>query len=251
MIRRLALFCSVALAAAATPAAADWSGYVSDGGSGPYTSVSARWQVPSVTADGLVNPGFESAYTWVGIGGYGELSLIQIGTIASAYYPTVSVNYLPFFTGLAYDGQAEVDLTIPYIVHAGDVMTASLTCTALCTTGQTQTWLVNLTDVTAGWSYTNSVAYASSLLTDEWIMESAGGIPNYVQINFDRVAANGANPAVLTPLQFSDPQGQTSNPSTMTGGNSFSTCYGVAPTYTPCTTGSIPGGNGGGRGRIF
>jgi hypothetical protein len=38
---------------------------------------------------------------------------------------------------------------------------------------------------------------------------------------------------------MADPWGETSNPSGVAGGNVFSTCWGLAPSYTPCTAGSF------------
>ncbi len=57
-----------------------WSGYVAT--SGPYSSASATWQVPSVIYDGVPNPPFneEAVSQWVGIGGDGDSTLIQLGT---------------------------------------------------------------------------------------------------------------------------------------------------------------------------
>ena len=53
---------------------------------------------------------------------------------------------------------------------------------------------------------------------------------------------NGANPNLTLAangIQMADPYGETSNPSDPVGGNIFSTCWGLAPSYTPCTAGSF------------
>src|SRR5262249_3108629 len=56
-----------------------WSGYAVTA-SAPYTSASATFQVPSVTYDGLANA-TEYVSHWVGIGGYGDSTLIQLGAM--------------------------------------------------------------------------------------------------------------------------------------------------------------------------
>jgi hypothetical protein len=56
-----------------------WSGFAVTA-SAPYTSASATFQVPSVRHDGLVNV-TEYVSQWVGIGGYGDATLIQLGAM--------------------------------------------------------------------------------------------------------------------------------------------------------------------------
>jgi hypothetical protein len=81
----------------------------------------------------------------------------------------------------------------------------------------------------------------------EWIVEAPwynGILPlgDYAQATFDPVSANGANPNLslaANGIQMSNPWGQTSNPSNPDSGNIFSTCWGLAPSYTPCTAGSF------------
>ena len=56
-----------------------WSGYVVTGG--PYTSAQATWTVPAVSYVSYPDaPQFEAASNWVGIDGYNEDQLIQLGT---------------------------------------------------------------------------------------------------------------------------------------------------------------------------
>src|SRR5438128_201780 len=57
-----------------------WAGYAVTTGA-PYTSASATWQVPNVSYDGGNTPyGSEYVFNWIGIGGYGDSTLIQLGT---------------------------------------------------------------------------------------------------------------------------------------------------------------------------
>jgi hypothetical protein len=57
---------------------ANWAGYAVTTNA-PYTSASAIWQVPNVTNDG-VSSGTEYVLNWVGIGGFADQTLIQLGT---------------------------------------------------------------------------------------------------------------------------------------------------------------------------
>jgi len=62
-----------------------WSGYAVT--AGPYSSASGTWQVPSVSYDGAPNPPYneEAADNWVGIGGDGDSTLIQLGTSGTVF----------------------------------------------------------------------------------------------------------------------------------------------------------------------
>jgi hypothetical protein len=133
-------------------------------------------------------------------------------------------------------------------VNPGDIITASLQCTAACSPSSAQTWQLTMTNQTAGWTWTQSIQYQSSMASAEWITEapwdSSGELPldDFVQATFDPVSANGANPNLTLAangIQMADPYGETSNPSAPVGGNVFSTCWGLAPSYTPCTAGSL------------
>src|SRR5207237_9808262 len=70
-----------------------------------------------------------------------------------------------------YELYPAVNQSIPYPVKAGDIVTASLQCTAACTPSQVQTWLLSMTDETAGWSWTQSFQSQSSMASAEWIVE--------------------------------------------------------------------------------
>jgi hypothetical protein len=56
----------------------NWAGYAVTAGS-PYTSASATWQIPSVTDDGVTSD-TEYVLNWVGIGGFADQTLVQLGT---------------------------------------------------------------------------------------------------------------------------------------------------------------------------
>jgi hypothetical protein len=229
----------------------NWSGYATatwQTGQN-YTSASATWQVPSVTY-GPINTIFgypEYVSGWVGIGGYCQNagctsvdpSLIQLGWqagVARSGSPSFAVWYetLP---------AAETALPSSYVVQPGDIMTASLQCTANCTPGAAQTWKLVMTDVTEGWSWNTTVEYQSSLASAESILEApySGGIlplPDYGQANFDPFLANGTSPGLTLAtngIDMVDTWGQTSNPSAPVAGDQFSTCYGAGTTLASCT----------------
>jgi hypothetical protein len=223
-----------------TTVTAYWSGYAATA-SAPYTSASGTFQVPTVSYSGSGHS-YEDSALWVGIGGDGDSTLIQLGTeqlVTSSGAASYYVWYELYPAATVYLG---------HTVNPGDIITASLQCTAACSPGSVQTWQLTMTNETAGWTWTQSVQYQSSMASAEWITEapwdSGGELPldDFVQATFDPVSANGANPNLTLAangIQMADPYGETSNPSDPVGGSAFSTCWGLAPSYTPCTAGSF------------
>ena len=131
----------------------NWAGYVT--ASGTYTSVGATWTIPDVTS---TNENFSADATWVGIGGLSTTDLIQAGTQAiiqngtttyEAWYELLPAGYIQ----------------VPLTVHAGDMMTVSLTKES---NGE---WNISMTDATTGQNYQTSVVYNSALSSAEWIEE--------------------------------------------------------------------------------
>ena len=220
-----------------------WSGYAVTA-SAPYSSASATWQVPSVTYDGAPNPPYneEAADNWVGIGGDGDSTLIQLGT-SGTVFTNGATSY-----GAWYELYPAGAVGISNSVKPGDIITASLQCTAACSPSSVQTWQLTLTNATAGWTWGQSFQYQSTMASAEWILEApqVGGVvplPDYVQTTFDPVEANGQNPNLslsANGVVMQDPYGETSNPSTPVNGNIFSTCWGaIGAVLTPCTAGSF------------
>jgi hypothetical protein len=220
-----------------------WSGYAVNGAP-PYSSASATWQVPSVTYDGAPNPPYneEAADNWVGIGGDGDSTLIQLGT-SGTVFTNGATSY-----GAWYELYPAGAVGISNPVKPGDIITASLQCTAACSPSSVQTWQLTLTNATAGWTWSQSFQYQSTMASAEWILEApqVGGVvplPDYVQTTFDPVEANGQNPNLSLSANgviMQDPYGETSNPSAPVNGNIFSTCWGaIGAAPTPCTAGSF------------
>jgi hypothetical protein len=226
-----------------TNVTANWSGYAVTA-SAPYLSASGTWQVPSVSYDGAPNPPYneEAAENWVGIGGAGDSTLIQLGTSGTAF-TNGTTSY-----GAWYELYPAGAVGISNNVKPGDIITASLQCTAACSPSAVQTWQLTLTNATAGWTWTESFQYQSTLGSAEWILEApeVGGLvplPDYVQTTFDPVEANGQNPNLSLSANgfiMQDVYGETSNPSAPVNGNVFSTCWGaIGAALTPCTAGSF------------
>lgn len=239
----------------------NWSGNVVANfeSASTYTAAEATWEVPTVTytrppavchtihsgARGATfcrapDPRWEYSSSWVGIGGFCEDancasvddSLIQLGTEQDAS----SNGQTQYYAWIETLPESEVELSPEtYPVIPGDTITASLTCTANCTPGGTQTWMLTMTS-SRGWTYSSSIAYASSLLSAEWIEEApssfSGVLPlaNYGTATFQPSA--NSNPALdltsTNEIVLVDPYGETSDPSEESG-DQFATCWGNNP----------------------
>lgn len=150
-----------------TPAAAtggyystNWSGYAALSGS--FTAVSGSWTVPSVTGNGSDST---ADAAWIGIGGVSSTDLIQTGTIHSVE-PDGTTTYMVFYELLP----APAMVVTGFTVHAGDVMTASIT------EQSAGKWRIRITDTTNNLSYTTTTDYTSSYSSAEWIEED----PSYL-----------------------------------------------------------------------
>jgi Peptidase A4 family len=141
----------------------NWAGYAVTPGSG-VTAVDSTFIVPSA---GTVPPGFSA--TWAGIGGYTTSDLIQAGVSEQS----LSSNSL---LGDQYYAWYE-------ILPAGETQISGCNGDANCTVNpgdsitvdihnvSGDTWSINLTDE-GHWTYSDSVTYASSESSAEWIQEA-------------------------------------------------------------------------------
>ncbi|HET7530756.1 MAG TPA: G1 family glutamic endopeptidase [Mycobacteriales bacterium] len=166
--------------------ASNWSGYAK---SGSYTSATAQWVVPSVSATKQAS--YSSA--WVGIDGFTNSSLIQTGT-ESDYYNRAA-HYNAWWEILP---APETPITT-FAVRPGDVMSASIT------KGSGSSWTITIKDLTNGGSFTTTQNYTGPGTSVEWIEEAptVGGrvatLAHYSSPDtFDPGTANGSNPG-LTP----------------------------------------------------
>jgi hypothetical protein len=110
-----------------------------------------------------VNPSENNTFSgvWVGVGGYGEDSLIQTGT-EQEYFNGEAIYYAWY--------ELLPDYLVPIRnihVQPGDTMTASISLV----NENTNTWSITLRDVTRGEQIKKTVVYNSSRLSAEWVVE--------------------------------------------------------------------------------
>jgi hypothetical protein len=139
-------------AATAFSTSSNWSGYAATGGT--FTSVTATWTVPNVSA---ATPGADA--TWVGIGGVSGDDLIQAGTQA-----TVSGGQV------VYDAWIEMlpasSKPVSLSVNAGDSVTVSITQKSALE------WSIAIKNNSTGNRYATTVQYRSSMSSAEWVQEA-------------------------------------------------------------------------------
>jgi hypothetical protein len=165
-------------------ASSNWSGYAK---SGSYTSATARWVVPSVSA----SKGQSYSSAWVGIDGFTNGSLIQTGT-ESDYY-NGAAHYNAWWEILPAPETPISSIS----VRPGDVMTASIN------KGSGGKWTITITDTSRNQSFTTTQTYTGPGTSVEWIEEapSIGGhvatLAHYSSPDtFDPGTANGQNPGL-------------------------------------------------------
>jgi hypothetical protein len=119
--------------------------------------VNASWTVPEV------KPSENNTFSgvWVGIGGYGEDTLIQTGT--EQEYIDGKVSYYSWYELLPAHLVRIKDLH----VRPGDLITASLSLV----NQYTNAWSIEINDVTRGEHFKKVAAYNSSMRSAEWIVE--------------------------------------------------------------------------------
>jgi hypothetical protein len=167
----------------------DWSGYsVSSDLYNPQplvTSVNASWTVAAVN----VSIGNSYSAVWVGLGGQFDNSLIQMGTEQDSVNGQAS--YSAWYELLPADAVTVDSLS----VSPGDIITASISLVD----PTTNTWSVEISDVTDGQSFKKSLVYDSSMLSAEWIVERPtvnnriAALANFGQMTFTdcRATVNG------------------------------------------------------------
>lgn len=233
----------------------NWAGYVIPGGvtGGSFTSAQGTWVVPKVSwvnypTQPRRSTVIEDSSAWIGIGGYGETVLIQLGTDHGVVHDDASqqdtASYYAWYE--LYPANPVMLTATRFAIQPGDTITASLQCTASCTPGGPSTWTMTLNDVTR-WKtpFTIQVQNPQTVLaTAEWILEDNGAycatscdltlaaeayLPNYQQVTFTGITANGANPNLVRAQQAGmvvDPEGKSwSVVSDPVGGNSFTVSF--------------------------
>jgi hypothetical protein len=139
----------------------NWSGYIvaSDiqNSSPVLSSVSASWTVPEIKPS--ENNTFSSV--WVGIGGYEEDTLIQTGTA----HECINGKFVYYAW---YELVPDHLVHIPNIqVQAGNAVTASINLI----NENTNTWSIEIADITRSERFKRTFVYNSSRLSAEWVVE--------------------------------------------------------------------------------
>jgi len=138
-----------------------WAGFVSMSNlllrQGVTTNISGSWTVPAVSP----SQGDTFSAVWVGIGGYGENTLIQTGTLQG--YRNGGLTYYAWYELLPSTAIRIESMN----VEPGDSMTASISLV----NANLNSWLIEINDVTSGESFSRTVVYNSARLSAEWIVE--------------------------------------------------------------------------------
>jgi len=149
------------------------------------TSVTGSWTVPSV--DPTVNDTYSSV--WVGIGGYGEKTLLQTGTAQQSVRGTL--QYYAWYEFLPNRAVRLPKLTI----SPGDQITASIKLVD----SKANTWNLEIRDLTTGTSFSNDFEYNSSRLSAEWVVEAPSlegtiqTLANFGEVTFSSCSTTIAN----------------------------------------------------------
>jgi len=150
----------------------NWSGYVLPKfqTGKKYTAAQATWVVPAVSFHGVES----ASSSWIGIGGFCankkctqvDQTLIQLGTEQDAISKTETDYYA------WYEMLPDFSIMTPLVVSPGDVITASLSCTGDCSTGQ---WALSMTNETTAMNWSGNFSYGSPNLSVEVIEEAPTG----------------------------------------------------------------------------
>jgi hypothetical protein len=134
----------------------NWAGYAVSGGT--YTSVSATWTAPSAANNGQTN---STSYTWVGIDGWANASLLRVG-IQQGWNATTHLAYHRAFWGMG--GR----VSAAFNVSVGDSIYASLTRVT------SNRWAIYLVDLRTGQKIARTVEYNGPRQSADFIHSSTG-----------------------------------------------------------------------------
>lgn len=223
---------SVRAAAAGSLAGPDattnWAGMIAPGST--EHQISAQWVVPRVAPSSA--PRYSA--TWIGLGGFGSSSLIQVGT-----------NQDSLGAGSTYEAwyetfpSSQVELGA---VSPGDTIRASI---AEVTAG---TWSVSIDDLSSGLARSATVRYTGATTPADWVEEAPTSLSGAVEpladfgtAYFGGLEANWApvNVGGLTALSMVDAAGVSRARPSYLGPSSFAVTY-EAPT-APLS--AAPGGS--------
>ncbi len=197
-----------------------------------FSSISAEWVVPTATQHTAGQA--ENSATWIGIGGgclntsctATDSTLVQAGTEQD-----VAANGTASYSAW-WELVPVPSVTASITVNPGDLISCSISALV------PGVWSISLSDLTDGQSFTETLPYASSELTAEWIEETPvvvgtsgtglAALPNLSTVTFTNATVNGAN-ADLAPaeeMQLVDSNGNPIATPSPPGsdGNSFDDC---------------------------
>ncbi len=230
MLKRLVLALACLLGGLdAAHATAGFAGYQASGST--YTSIGATIRVPWVS-NSTTSAG-NNIIAWVGI--EDGTNLAQVGmsfSITAQGAPSYGAFYEMYPAG------AVNDTTPGHTTVGGDIVKISLTCTANCTAGNSQTWAMKVQNVTEGWTWSPTDTLQTSLSKFDIMTEdlnTTNPLPNFGTLTFTNISVNGAAPSWGSPTSFqmTDSFGATANPSSVSG-TAFSICAGSSSSYTSC-----------------
>lgn len=208
----------------------NWSGYVVTGSLGGFNQVAGTWTVPSVNCSGSAT---SASASWTGIGGYAatDQTLIQAGTEQDCN--SGSAGYSAWWEGYPLPSAGLSSSSYP--VQPGDQISVSIDSSLGAL------WTIKIQDLTAGWTFSQTLAFVSAGQSAEWIEEAPLGIgsggaaqttlSNFGKVSFAALAADGKSPALtanegIVMVNSSNAvQAQPSAPGA--GGDSFDVCYGA------------------------
>ncbi len=198
-----------ALPRSAVHADQTWSGYAVTG-AGPYAKITGSWNVPAMNC----SPGGGDASPWIGIDGWSNKTVEQIGIDLdcvngkASYHPWVEM----------YPGPSDY---FKDTVHAGDTLTASVSVSD----GR---WILTESDASTGWTKTfhRTPKNPPEQLSAEAILEDIGSgaappVPDFNAVTFSDITVDGvALASAGTPHQTSLQRGSTflSQESPLSGG---------------------------------
>jgi Peptidase A4 family len=214
----------------------NWSGYavetnLTSPANYAVTNVLGQWTVPVVSK----SRGSTYSAIWVGIDGYSDSTVEQIGTEQDWTGGAVYYAWYEMYPNASY--------RIPYAVYPGDAMLGNVTYD----NGQ---FILTLSDSTQGWTFTTTQTASGALRQSaEWVVEAPWLGKVLPLANFGTVTFTGAS------ATLSGTTGTISSwpydPITMVDGKATATPSPLSPdgsSFTVTYGSSSSGGNGNGNG---
>jgi hypothetical protein len=179
----------------------DWGGYcVASDLNNPASAVSGvngSWVVPAVN----VSAGDGFSAVWVGVGGFFDGSLIQAGTEQDVIGGVA--EYSAWYELLPSDQVIVGSVN----VSVGDTVSVSVTLTDQ----YTNTWLIEIVDVSNGQSFSKSLVYNSGMLSGDWVVERPtvnnrlGRLADFGSVTFSACSATlSGTSGSLSSFDFAD-----------------------------------------------